>query len=204
MGICVFFSGPHGSGKTTLINKLVEKYECFSENDFDVNFLEQFSTIKIMNDFERCLLRLYHRIFIQSYASEKSNKKEEHMVTLVSRSIYDSFAYIETYREIGKFTFKELEVLLNVEEGIGDYPLTVILNPSPGIIMERLLKRRKTGARSERDKLFCKEDTYEFVCSLHDKFERYRDKDGVLYIEDNDESAMEQIYNWLIERITRR
>ena len=62
MNNVIFFSGPHGGGKTTLINSLLKKCEYTVENDFDINFLEHFHSISIMDDFERCLLRLYHRM----------------------------------------------------------------------------------------------------------------------------------------------
>lgn len=90
----LFCSGPHGSGKTTLISNLIQENVFLLENDFDINFLENFNTIKLMSDFERCLLRLYHRIYVQNYATSNIKKNK---TIVVSRSVYDSFAYVETY-----------------------------------------------------------------------------------------------------------
>lgn len=100
----VFFSGPHGSGKTTLINSLLcLEHGNMLENNFDINFLTRFKTITKMNDFERCLLRLYHRMYVEKYAKQFSSNLDK--VVLVSRSVYDSFAYIETYYQCGSGKF---------------------------------------------------------------------------------------------------
>ena len=114
----LFFSGPHGGGKTTLINSLLNQNHNTIENDFDINFLKNFPSISKMNDFERCLLRMYHRMFVANYAEQLSCENEK--TILVSRSVYDSFAYIDTYYQLGKFDEIEYDIFRKIRISI-DY-----------------------------------------------------------------------------------
>lgn len=193
----LFFSGPHGSGKTTLINSILKDYENFMENDFDINFLKNFNSISVMNDFERCLLRLYHRMFVANYAEQFSHKSKE--TILVSRSVYDSFAYIDTYYQLGKISEYEYSIFQKIKNSLPMLPNTVILNPDVDVIMSRLEKRRVNNERPERDITFRSEDTEEFVRLLHDNFEKYGDNKNVLYIKDNSIEDIKKIEEWVCE-----
>lgn len=194
----VFYSGPHGSGKTTLINHLKSENDFVIANDFDITFLEHFTTIKIMSDFERCLLRLYHRMYVQqySYAQTKNNMKK---TILVSRSVYDSFAYVETYYQLGKISRSEYEIIKKIKDNYSDVPNTVILNPSVEVIMTRLKKRRDNKERPEREQIFKSEDEIEFVSLLHDNFKKYKDDKTVLYLENNEWEDRIKIKKWILE-----
>jgi len=83
----IFFSGPHGSGKTTLIEKLISRHDKFQENKYDIDFLKDYPSIKSMNNFERCLIRLYHRYYVQNYSWKEVEKNKDSKITVVSRSI---------------------------------------------------------------------------------------------------------------------
>ncbi len=193
----VFFSGPHGGGKTTLINSIVNHYQYVQENDFDINFLKYFNSISVMNDFERCLLRLYHRMFIANYAEQYSQKSDK--TILVSRSVFDSFAYIDTYYQMGKIRDFEFEIFEKIKASLPILPNTVILNPSVEIIMDRLETRRSNNERPERDATFRNEDKEEFVKLLHDNFEKYSEDKNVLYITNNEIEDIKKINDWICE-----
>jgi thymidylate kinase len=192
----VFYSGPHGSGKTTLISNLIQENIFLLENDFDINFLENFKTIKVMSDFERCLLRLYHRIYVQNYATSKIKKNK---TILVSRSVYDSFAYVETYYQLGKISEKEFNIVNKIKDSYSDLPKTVILNPSVEIIMKRLKKRFENDERPERKEIFNAEDRIEFVSLLHDNFSKYKNDSNILYLENNEVEDRLKIKKWILE-----
>lgn len=192
----LFFSGPHGGGKTTLIKKLALEIEGFKENMFDIDFLTEFKSIRLMNDFERCLLRLYHRIYIMNYI--RNNSAQSDFVQLVSRSVYDSFAYIDTYFEIGEINSKQYGLFEKIKENLDYYPKTVILNPSLDLNLERLENRRRKGERKERDRVFRKEDTRSFLQILHNNFAKYKTSENVLYLENNTEQDINKIKKWLV------
>ncbi len=191
----IFFSGPHGGGKTTLINLILNHYQYAKENDFDINFLKYFNSISVMNDFERCLLRLYHRMFVANYAEQYSKKSDK--TILVSRSVYDSFAYIDTYYQMGKINDFQFEIFKNIKSSLSILPDTVILNPSVEIIMERLEKRRSNNERPERDATFRNEDKEQFVKLLHDNFEKYSEDKNILYITNNEIEDIKKINDWI-------
>lgn len=136
-----------------------------------------------MSDFERCLLRLYHRIYVQNYAASKVKNNK---TILVSRSVYDSFAYVETYYQLGKISDKEFNIINKIKDSYVDLPQTVILNPPVEIIMKRLKKRFENDERPERKEIFNAEDRIEFVSLLHDNFSKYKNDSNILYLENNE------------------
>lgn len=59
----IFIAGPHGSGKTTLISKLIVKSDRFIKDDYEIDFSNDMETLSSMTIFEKCLIRLYHRFY---------------------------------------------------------------------------------------------------------------------------------------------
>ncbi|MCM1285684.1 MAG: deoxynucleoside kinase [Acetobacter sp.] len=204
MTLPIYISGPHGSGKTTLINK-IKNEEIFIENDFDINFLKQFPSMAIMNAYECCLLRLYHRIYTAIYASQKVEKANSFAkcksseFLLVSRSIYDSLVYSQTEYSLGQMSKDEYNTLNTIAMNALQYinPYVIILNPSIDTILARLEKRKRFNERVEREKLCAREDTYEYVKKVHEAFLKYKDNDNVLYLTDNDDDSIQQIVKWI-------
>lgn len=197
MGHPVYISGPHGSGKTTLIEKLLKADLSLCESSFEIDFLKEFPTISYMTPYERCVLRTYHRLFVGEY----NTRKEGNDIILVSRGIYDSIAYGATEYALGEMTKEEYGVLQKINAlGIARRPLTIILNPPVDIILERLTERRKKGTRKERDIMCAREDTYEYVKLVHDELEKYKDNADVLYILDNDKDNIEKVLEWIHTR----
>lgn len=194
----ISFSGPHGSGKTTLINKMLfsKKFNAFIDNEFEIDFLAKFPSFSKLSNFERSLIRLYHRYYIYQ-SNLMLEKQDEHKITLISRGIYDSIAYIETYHRLGIMLQHEYDILHNIYSNIKDMPRTVILNPPVEVIMKRLEKRRSEKVRVKRDHIFSHEDAIEFVTMMHDIFEKFQDDVNVFYITDNEDDDIEQIVAWI-------
>lgn len=200
--IPVFLSGPHGSGKTTLINRLKAlRPDCFIENAFDIDFLNCFPNFQSLNHFERCLIRLYHRYFQFNYNLGQSTQNQEQTI-LGSRSIYDSIAYIETYRKLEIISSDDFALLSSVYENISPLPFVIVLNPSVGTISYRLEKRRVSKEREKRDSAFAFEDTLDFLSIIHAEFEKVKSVPNVLYLTDNMDEDINKIFHW-IEKINK-
>ena len=192
----IFMSGPHGSGKTTLINRLLSEHNIFQENDFEIDFTQEFPSIKTMNHFECCLLRLYHRLFARKRADELARNNHDKVI-ISSRSIYDSAAYVKSYQEMGWLTTGQTDRMNFIIGHSGSAPYTIILNPPSKVVKSRLDKRHALGSRKLRDKIFSYEDTDEFVESMSRSFAAYKGHRNVLYIEDNGDEEINAIVEWV-------
>ncbi len=191
----VFISGPHGGGKSTLIEKL-KRTDLFLENNFDIDFTVDFPSISALSHFERSLLRTYHRFFIAGYA-QKLAKENPGKVILTNRTIYDSESYINAYHELKWITEDQFQKLNFVISNFTFRPHAIILNPPLEIIKSRLGKRRGEATRTNRDIIFKNEDSDEFLDKLRHYFTQFQDRDGFVYVEDNDDTAIQKIIDWV-------
>ncbi len=191
----VFISGPHGGGKSTLVNKLKNFSSLFMENDFDIDFTTDFPSISSLSHFERSLVRIYHRYFITKYAQDLAQVNPGKVV-LTNRTVYDSEAYINVYKNlnwISKDQFKKLNFVL----GNFTYrPYAIILNPPLQVIKKRLSKRRDEATRTNRDKIFENEDSDVFLENLCNYFKKFKEEDNIIYIEDNGQKEIKEILAW--------
>ena len=88
-------------------------------------------------------------------------------------------------------------LLKKVFNQIPDNPYTVILNPTIEKNLQRLEIRHNRGERKERNNIFSREDTADFIVCMHDIVESYRDINNVLYIEDNDDENIDRVIGWV-------
>lgn len=192
----LFLSGPHGGGKTTLTKALLAQSPIFVENDFDIDFTTDFPSLSSLSHFERCLMRLYHRFFITNYARTQSLEHPERCI-ITNRSVYDSEAYINVYRDLGWISEAQFQKLDLVLQSFNPRPATVILNPPDEVIKQRLQGRRSTATRVNRDTIFANEDSDEFIERLHAYFATYKNEEHILYLENNDQDEQVQVSKWV-------
>lgn len=190
----IFISGPHGGGKSTIIREL-SKSDLFIENDFDIDFTIDFPSIASLSSFERSLVRLYHRFFVANYAHTLAKNNPDKFI-LTNRTVYDSEAYINVYKDLGWISESEFEKLNFVIKNFTLKPHTTILNPPLEVLKARLNKRRDVATRAMRDKIFKDEDSDDFIGKLHNQFKKFKNLPNVLYIEDNSEAEIQKIVKW--------
>lgn len=196
----VYVSGPHGSGKSTLIQKLTALNLGILKNTFEIDFMKDFPSMPTMSIFEKCLLRLYHRFYTAKYAESICDQlPDDNKVMLIDRSLYDSLAYINTENELGELSAKEYQTLISISRNAISMinPRTIILNPDVDIVLSRLERRRQMGIRKERDLLCAREDTYTYVNCVHNALEQLQNNGNILYIKDNSDREIEKIIKWL-------
>jgi hypothetical protein len=188
--VCV--SGPHGGGKTTLIERLVA-LDTFKEPTFEIDFLSQFTTFSQLKDWERSLIRLYHRIFMSTVTVDR----ERGRCVLVSRGPLDSEAYIEAYHSLGWIEPSEYAVLRGALDAIPSPPATILMIPDAATLSERLEGRIAQGVRSVRDRVFAREDSPEFMATLRSAFVSMEDRPEVIVVRDNEAADIAAIVAWV-------
>ena len=208
----IFIAGPHGSGKTTLISKLIVKSDRFIKDDYEIDFSNDMETLSSMTIFEKCLIRLYHRFYTAELAIKKCGmSKENDKILVVDRSIYDSLVYIEVEYKLGELSDEQYHKLREIVDNSLAMiePYTVVLNPNPEEIVRRLEIRRATGTRKKRDQMSAREDNVDYVGKMNDEFIKIYNKeknkfDGDIkdYITSNSREYFAESYRDYVTRKT--
>ncbi|ATL72521.1 hypothetical protein [Nocardia terpenica] len=190
---CVCVSGPHGGGKTYLIDKLLTD-DRFTDPAVDIDFLSEFGSFRALEDWERSLLRLYHRIVMPQLIEPVPGR-----CVLVSRGAADSEAYIEAYARLGWISGDQHKRLRQIIDHLPAQPPTLLLLPDLDLNQQRLDGRIAQRVRGDRDTVFRREDQPEFLTTLHQAFAELADRPGVLTIHDNQPAQITEVIDWILE-----
>lgn len=196
----IFIAGPHGSGKTTLISKLISESDKFIKDDYQIDFSNDMETLPSMTIFEKCLIRLYHRFYTAELAIKKCLASgDDDKVLVVDRSIYDSLVYIEVEYKMGELTDEQYNKLREIVDNSLSMiePYTVVLNPDAEEIVRRLNIRKAAGTRKKRDQMCAREDNVDYVGKMNDEFVKIYSNKNVINIKNNELEDIEKINDWV-------
>lgn len=195
----IFISGPHGCGKTALINNLLMYKDKFVFDDYSIDFRNDLTTISAMTTYEECLFRLYHRFYTAKQAFLKCSKITDVKIMIVDRSIYDSIVYNKVEYDLGRITKIQYSMLAEISENSLKIlkPYTVILNPKPELIVDYLKKRRESKERKDRDKLCAREDTLEYIRMMNTEYTNFYSKENILSINNNGNDGINKVCEWV-------
>ena len=147
----VYFSGTHGSGKSTLITKLVESYP----DSFHT--FERMDCPKQDDSLTRGKIRIA-RYYIESFMEQELERKNPDKILLADRFVYDSLIYSAACVDLGWMGKKEYDGFLgayNCFFGEADYPQNVVfVNPS----LERTIAQIKNRWEKKGEKKWREED----------------------------------------------
>ena len=188
----IYLSGPHGSGKSTLMEILKKENHKFLVPKLfsrSIKFDTEPEYRQILKNCERA---------IESFEYLKIAKENQDKIVLGNRCIYDSLAYLWVYykknwvsREIYEIYNKHINYFFR-DENLN--PKAIILNPGFDIVLKHLKERwRKNNKKWKEEDL----EYTELACQA---FEAYNDNENILYIdhEINLDSRIEiiEICNW--------
>ncbi len=187
----VYFSGIHGSGKSTLIKDLSKDNPFLVYENIDTNY-------HLEDTYHRAILRLA-KYWVDVQRMEDQSKKNPDKIILVSRCIYDNLAYIDGFFKIGwisetdlihhkdvfKATFRKYELPRNI----------VNLCPPDTWAIEMIKKRWQTHPKKWR------EDKFEYLEAVSQAFrELYSqlNNSNILFLEETDrEKRVEVVLDWM-------
>jgi thymidylate kinase len=192
----IYFSGPHGSGKTTLMRHIALFYDDTVIPELYTRNLK-FHTDEKYRKLLKTAGRAIENFEYLSIAKEYEQKNEQKII-LANRCIYDVVAYDQVFAKKGwidEDTFQMLALTKAFFREENEEPYAIIVNPGFDITW-RHLHSRWSGS----DKKW-KEEDMEYCRLACESFEQYRNNDKILYIDKelNLESRveLEPIHDWM-------
>ena len=199
----VFVSGPHGSGKSTLISKLIEKIPYAISPQLRTKTPQFYwggdEDITKMDFFHRQALKYAQRA-IENYEYLMIARREQDKLVIGDRCIHDAHVYGEAGTTLGWLTkeqsskIEENLRILNQPDLLDPY--CIILNPGFEVCKEHLKKRwKETGwiKFMETDLRYL-----EVVC---ESFKGFQGREDFFYIGDEPDYSKAEILDELVEWI---
>lgn len=199
----VFVSGPHASGKSTLISKLIERiphaispqlrtktpqfYWGGDENVVDIDF------------FHRQALKYAQRA-IENYEYLIAARREQDGLVIGDRCIYDVHAYREVGITLGWLTREQASKLeenlriLNKPELLEPY--CIILNPGFEVCKEHLKKRWR-----DTDWIKFMETDLKYLEVVCESFKGFEGRENFFYIRGELDYSKDEVLDELVEWI---
>jgi thymidylate kinase len=191
----VFLSGPHGSGKTTLVKKLLEAIPDAIFPDLETKCIK-FDT----DPRQRLALKIAERS-LENYEYLTIARKNPEKLVFGNRCIYDHYAYSRAYYDRGwilEFEMRRYNECADLcfPKELGS-PYAIVLNPRYEIVKLHLEARWKHNIRKWNEK---DPDYLRATCYAYKTFGLKPYKDKILYIdkEASNPGVIDEIKDWLI------
>jgi thymidylate kinase len=191
-GNVVYFCGPHGSGKSTLIERIAAS---------DTARFARFERIPIPHEqetFERTKIRTA-RYHLQTFYERDWAGKNPDRTLLCDRSVLDNYAYILGFQKLGWAGKDELDSFLALYDGLFPperRPGKVVFIDLPLETLSRHIRKRwaETGEKKWR------EDNFGYLDAVRqgfqDVFEKYEGDVLRLATDDRDEQVR-RVLGWM-------
>jgi len=194
----IYFSGIHGSGKSTLINELTQK----------INTLKYTSpySITLEDTYIRAVWRIT-KSYLETCDHIELLKNNKEKIILADRCIYDNFSYMKGFLKMGWISnnnMKQFEDIVKATFDEDHKPKNIIyLSPPKEFVINNILKRWENNPKKWR------EDNFEYLEKVMKEYDKLYSKDiyelnnsaNILTITATDiQSRKNQAINW-IEKI---
>jgi len=158
----VYVSGTHGSGKSTLIGKLIDAEPTFFHK------FERLDIPKCDETVERAKIRLV-RYYLHTFYEDANVKEHPTQVLLCDRSALDNIAYMNGFKRLGWITQEQYEQYVQSFEYLfpsEQRPKNVVfVNPSLDTTIQHLKTRWQTEPKKWR------EDNFEYLAAVREGFQ---------------------------------
>lgn len=171
----IYFSGPHGSGKTTLMNELSKETEQFwIPKLYSRNI--KFHTAPVY----RQLLKIMGRA-LENYEYLDLAKTNPEKIVLANRCIYDVISYNESFFNRGWISQRDYILhSLYAYDMFRDYnkePYAIVLNPGFDVVSRHLKHRWQESGKKWQ------EQDMEYARLTCDAYERWKGNKRIYYID---------------------
>jgi len=167
----IHFSGPHASGKSTLIRRL-------EDNPYFMRF-ERLPLPKCDETFERVKLRTA-RFYLQSFLENELAAQHPDKHVLSDRCIYDNIAYVNAFLRLGWITQSQMDEFLGLYEQFFPperRPQTVVFLDLPmSTLVDQLQRRWESRPKKWR------EENLEYLSEVRRAFCDFYDGKSVIRI----------------------
>ncbi len=189
----VYFSGAHGSGKSTLISKLIEG----GPEKFALG--EEVTIPHSDNPFEREKIRIA-RYYLQAFSEKRYALQHPDRALLCDRGVLDCFGYMAGFVKLGWATDEEFRELKHLYESMFPPELrphsVVFCDPPLDVLIRNIKKRWETKEKKWREADFEYLDAVRIGCQ-----EFFRTYEGnVLHIATTDlAERVQQFSEWITQ-----
>jgi thymidylate kinase len=190
----IYFSGPHGAGKSSLIRGI-----CDSSPDF-IAYPDKLKFAKVENPY---FLRQKSKItkIFQEYCDQLDYENQHPgKIVLGDRCIYDCLVYSSAYQKLGWISKEQNEQLKKTADLFDEcWPDNlVILNPPYDVLVQHIRQRWKTKQKKWN------ESNFDYLNAVRDEFaETNFSCRNLLYLDEvlSVEQEVEKVLNWMHEKI---
>ncbi|MBW2995540.1 deoxynucleoside kinase [Candidatus Woesearchaeota archaeon] len=187
----IYFSGPHGAGKSSLIRGLC------SHPDF-ISYPDRLKFAKVDEPYIRQKSKIA-KIF-QEYCDQLNFEKQHPgKIVLGDRCIYDCLIYANAYEKLGWITKQENKKIKQCANTFDDCKPdnVVVLNPPYETLVKHIKQRWKKSKKKYR------EDNFNYLKAVHEEFKQFPFQGNLLYLDEilTVEQEVDKALEWILHKV---